>query len=182
MWNGFISVYKGFPLGLGSAVAVVCLVFSVLYVVKQRKKDALPISWKDWIGGIVFTLYMTFLLGGTLLCREIGEEYRFEWRLFWSYFDTFVKQDMTLWHQMIYNVLIFIPCGIFLPFLFKVKKGSVVFKGAVIFSFLIELIQLLFKLGLFELDDIFHNVMGAMLGYGIYYLCRKTKKMDAIQE
>ena len=89
---------------------------------------------------------------------------------------------MTLWQQMIYNVLFFIPWGFFLPFLFKVKKGSVVFKGAVIFSFLIEFTQLAFKLGLFELDDIFHNAVGAMLGYGVYCVYRKTKKMDAIQE
>ena len=45
--------------------------------------------------------------------------------------------------------------------------------SAIVLSFGIELIQLVFKLGLFEFDDIFHNVLGAMIGYGLSKCCKK---------
>jgi glycopeptide antibiotics resistance protein len=37
----------------------------------------------------------------------------------------------------------------------------------------VECTQLLFKLGYFEIDDILHNCLGAMIGYGGVSLLRK---------
>jgi len=42
-------------------------------------------------------------------------------------------------------------------------------------SFGIEVIQLVFKLGLFEFDDVFHNVLGAVIGYGLWRVWRKFR-------
>ncbi len=39
-------------------------------------------------------------------------------------------------------------------------------------SFCIETLQLLFKRGFAEFDDVFHNVLGCLLGYGIIVLIK----------
>ena len=37
-------------------------------------------------------------------------------------------------------------------------------------SVMIELLQLIFKRGLCEVDDVIHNVLGCMVGYGVYWV------------
>lgn len=39
-------------------------------------------------------------------------------------------------------------------------------------SFSIEMFQLLFKRGFAELDDMMHNTIGCMIGYGIYTMIK----------
>lgn len=46
---------------------------------------------------------------------------------------------------------------------------------AVIASVSIELLQLVFRIGLFETDDVINNVFGAMIGLGIYVVVKKVK-------
>ena len=41
---------------------------------------------------------------------------------------------------------------------------------------MIELIQLLTRRGLFEFDDIIHNIVGAMIGFGIWVTAKKVKQ------
>lgn len=36
------------------------------------------------------------------------------------------------------------------------------------FSLLIEVIPLVFKRGFAEFDDVFHNVLGGAIGFGVY--------------
>ena len=38
------------------------------------------------------------------------------------------------------------------------------------FSILIELLQFIFKRGFAEFDDVFHNVLGCAIGFGVYVL------------
>lgn len=40
----------------------------------------------------------------------------------------------------------------------------------------IELIQLIFKMAMFEIDDVIHNVLGAVVGSGLYMLCKKVRR------
>lgn len=68
------------------------------------------------------------------------------------------------------NVLGFIPFGILVPMLFPalatIKRMLQVAFGI---SFLFELVQLIFVLGSFDVDDLLLNTIGAALGYYIYY-------------
>ena len=49
---------------------------------------------------------------------------------------------------------------------YKIKWWQVLLVG-VITSFGIEFLQFVLKCGLAEFDDVFHNALGCMLGYGI---------------
>ena len=64
------------------------------------------------------------------------------------------------------NILVFIPLGFFV----SNKNSKNVFKALIIclgVILSIELIQLLFKIGFFDVDDIILNFIGSLIGMGI---------------
>lgn len=70
------------------------------------------------------------------------------------------------------NVVIFLPLGIFLPALFKKYGFLLTSLTALLISLSFEYIQLLTGLGSFDVDDIILNVFGAIIGYA----CFKTTR------
>ena len=77
--------------------------------------------------------------------------------------------------QIIMNIVMFVPVGLFLPCCFqKFEKNRFVLLGALILSGTIELIQGITKIGMFEFDDILGNVLGAEIGFGIYWILSRS--------
>ena len=73
------------------------------------------------------------------------------------------------------NIALFVPLGFFLADVLRtwnIKRAGLL---AVLISFVItvaiETIQYVDGLGFGETDDVFNNVLGAVLGVGIYRLC-----------
>lgn len=122
---------------------------------------------------IASVAYIIFLLALTLLTREVGAAYQYKTELFWSYREYFATGNDRLGIQMIGNVVVFIPWGVILPLTFKRMKFKESISSAFLFSVGIELVQLLLKCGLFEFDDVFHNTLGAGIGYGLYVFVRR---------
>ena len=64
------------------------------------------------------------------------------------------------------NFILFYPMGIFLPCLFKkvrtVKKTLLIAFGTILS---VEIVQLVFRLGIFDVDDLILNIAGWILGY-----------------
>lgn len=69
------------------------------------------------------------------------------------------------------NVLAFMPFGFFMPKLAE-KKKNVFF--IILYSFelslLVEVLQIAFKLGSFDVDDIILNTLGGFIGYIIFMI------------
>ena len=72
------------------------------------------------------------------------------------------------------NLLIFMPLEYFIIELFKVNKLSLNFIISFIAIFLIELFQFVFKVGVFDVDDLLICIFGMIIFYVIY---NKVKKM-----
>jgi len=73
------------------------------------------------------------------------------------------------------NLLLFLPYGIFTSHYTKINKGYLIFILSLVTSLSIEIIQL--KIGrVFDVDDVILNVCGALLGYLLYKLFRKIEK------
>ena len=74
------------------------------------------------------------------------------------------------------NVLVFVPFGIFLPILTK----KTAFLKFLVISFLVslayEIYQLITLLGFFDVDDLFANTLGFVVGYVFYLLVLKNMK------
>lgn len=73
------------------------------------------------------------------------------------------------WESVILNLLMLLPLGYLLPLCHRGMKRcwSVILTGFVL-SLLIEILQLLTHRGWFDVDDIFLNTLGALIGYGLY--------------
>ncbi len=69
------------------------------------------------------------------------------------------------------NLLLFVPMGAFLPFAFdKMQRfwRTVLFLLVLILS--VELAQIVLMIGSFDVDDLFLNLLGGMLGYLIFLI------------
>ena len=119
-------------------------------------------------------IYVAFILLVTLFVREIGAGGRLAWVPLWSWREVIFHHNLQLFWQILLNILLFMPLGVLLA----LDKGRSLRKilglGAVL-SLTIELSQLIFKLGLFEWDDILHNALGCVLGGALIKGSRKLK-------
>ena len=177
--ESFINSYFAFHYGVGFAIGLVIFCVYRYWVSRRKKSQGQSISKKEILCGLVLSIYLVLLLGGTILNRESGEEYLAEWIPFWSYYDLISEWSKPMAVQMIYNVLVFIPWGILLPEIVSVaRKFRVVVLSAAGLSFVIEVVQLLFRLGLFEFDDVFHNTLGAVIGYGVWWICQNWTRRN----
>ena len=133
----------------------------VVWVV-LRKKDE---RW-HFISQFALAEYIVFLFSSTVIFRDVKEVRRLKFIPFWSY----GQPDMLV--QIMMNVVVFVPIGFLLGFANnRLMWWHVLLIGAAI-SMSIELLQLVFKRGFFELDDMIHNVLGCLIGYGIYVVLR----------
>lgn len=81
------------------------------------------------------------------------------------------------------NVIMMVPFTGVLMWTFEEKTGNswrkILWdsgKTALIFSVSIETLQLLLRLGTFQLSDIFYNTVGGVIGGLMYYGIRKARK------
>ena len=74
------------------------------------------------------------------------------------------------------NIIAFIPCGFLLPAISRrcKIKAICVLVGFMI-SLLIEMTQLLFRVGSFDVDDLILNTLGAALGAALYTAVQKYR-------
>lgn len=112
----------------------------------------------------IFLCSVAFVLNETIFSREVSEEYKYNYHLFWSY-----KADDPFTHyyfwQNVWNVILFIPIGLLLPLAFKRCRWWTAFLLGFCFSCFIEILQLVSMRGFSELDDVFHNTLGCMIGF-----------------
>ena len=81
--------------------------------------------------------------------------------------------------EMILNVIIFVPLGIYVGILFKrwifVKKLLLIFS----ISLIIEVLQFIFRLGVADITDIITNTLGGISGLMIFMAIEKLFKNSA---
>ena len=75
----------------------------------------------------------------------------------------------TVARRSLLNILLFVPFGYLLPQVKPFRWFQIVGFGFLL-SFLIESSQFVFRFGVFELDDLVKNTMGAGLGFWLYAL------------
>lgn len=125
----------------------------------------------QWLAISFLIGYAAVVLGLTNFSRVLGATKSVNLILFFAYFDAFVTGSIKAWQLILFNVIMFIPLGFLLPFASKKTDGL---KAALLiglaFSLLIECLQLINSTGIFELDDLFHNTLGAGVGYCAYAL------------
>ena len=82
--------------------------------------------------------------------------------------------DMNIWG----NVLMFLPLGIYLSLHSATKSIAKILCYIFFFSLFIEVIQYIFALGVTDIDDIFLNLIGGLIGIIIYKIAKLFLKND----
>lgn len=147
--------------------------------------NSLPAYWWLWLAiaaGVVWFIdgrrmtprpllaaYILFILMETVIGRKVGVG-RVELVPFWSYSHPELRVEIVL------NYLLFMPLGVLLYLCFGEKFGLRVVIAGLLLSTLIELIQLTFKIGVFEFDDIIGNTIGCLIGAVVGKATRELKK------
>lgn len=73
--------------------------------------------------------------------------------------------------QFLLNMMLFIPMGYLLPYVFRWFRAHVKIRPVgvcFLISFAVENMQLLFRRGLYDLDDLFSNTLGGLIGQLLY--------------
>ena len=137
-----------------------------------------------WVCFLAYLLFLTYLLFYSVhFGRTEHEEYRYNLVLFqeigrYYYFGMRTGNWRLFVLNVCGNVCVFMPIGMFLPSLLSRCKN--IFLTTILcfeYSFCVEVIQLLTKVGSFDVDDLLLNTIGGILGFLVYSIYAWIKKL-----
>ena len=131
-----------------------------------------------YIAGLVYFLFFAEMLDRTGIERSYNLIPFREIRRFIVYAD--LLGPVAVISNLFGNIAIFMPFGFLVPILGR-KKRKFWFTALASFelSLSVECIQLITKTGCFDVDDIFLNTIGGILGYLVYALMQRKRDRDA---
>ena len=118
------------------------------------------------INYILILFYTFFVLWYTILGRGLSADSK-QLELFWSYREWFAGNS-ELGMQILGNIAFFVPFGYLLSSVVKKKKEWLALLIAFLLSCSVEMLQVATHRGLFEVDDIFNNTLGALIGVALH--------------
>lgn len=121
-------------------------------------------------------LYLVFAFLITTLSRKPLETRKYELIPLRSLYLIFRGRRSKL-RDVFYNYCLLMPLGLLVPPVLDYKcgwKDILLLSG--MYTLAVESTQLIFKLGFFEIDDLLHNCLGALIGYGHVCLFLKVKE------
>ena len=169
--------FKEYILSLGSGVPrdvylMLCAIFCVGSLILMAFRG-FRVGGRNALA-LLLGEYIFLLFSATVLFRDINFGERFCFAPFWSYVKIWNGIDLALVPQNIMNVVAFLPVGLLGGCVFrKHALTKILFLGLFV-SLSIETMQYIFRCGFSEFDDVFHNTLGAIMGYGLFPLCRHT--------
>ena len=166
------------------------IILSVLFMFVYKSYPSIKqaaISWISWLKTdsafrrtFLLVFYIAMILFRTLLNRNMWANPLSDVIGIWWIYNA----NGGLTTECIENFALFIPFTVLLLWaakeriLARVTIGSVLWKSLKItflFSFGIEMLQLLLRLGTWQLSDLFFNTLGGAVGGLIYYVGYKIK-------
>lgn len=158
------------------------ILIAIIYFVFFRRflKNHVDFNIKKVTVFSILFCYIVIVIGATIFMRS--EDYgHANLNLFSSYIEAWNNYSKSYWRNIILNILMFMPLGFLLPiFNDKLKNPFLTLGIGFLFTLGIETTQYITKRGIFELDDIMNNWIGALLGYTLimflFTLFSKTKR------
>ena len=130
---------------------------------------------------VLVLVYLLFFSEGYGRVADVEREFRYnfvpfvEIRRFWVYRKQLGM--FALFTNIFGNVLGFMPYGFVLPVINRrMRNGFFIILSGFSISLTVEVIQLITRVGCFDVDDMILNTLGAALGYGIYAVCDKIRR------
>lgn len=120
-----------------------------------------------YVNFILLGIYLFAYLYLTILSRPVKLYHHMRLTPFWSY-EAALQGNARLREEVILNILLYVPLGYLLHYAFPRLKWWMVILTGFLMSGLTETVQLFFKLGLCEVDDLISNTLGTVIGVGAY--------------
>ena len=169
MHNYWISLVEEIPYELYVILLTIFLFALFILIGKKGCLRGLRYSLM-----VLFIEYIVLLYSSTVFLRPVSKVFTYDYLPFWSYFAYLDGREPNALIENFANVLVFIPVGLMAGFIFlNISLRKVATLGACV-SVGIEILQLLFKKGFSEIDDIIHNTLGCLLGYTLYLIIVKV--------
>lgn len=160
--------------------------------VKSQKKTFISLSKRIRVESIFFLIiYIAVLFWQTFIyaygsyqrsSQDLIEFNLIPFKTIWHYVTSFNQLNLNVWFFNLFgNVIAFVPFGFLLPC--TSKKLNYLWKIIVItllFSLFIEVMQIVFRVGVFDIDDMILNTVGGLIGYLIKHYIEKTSFRRAL--
>ena len=150
-----INLYQDMPQEVYEGLLSVFCLGVVFFIAFKGVRTGLR-----WSSVLLLIEYVFLIFCSTVIFRTAGATRRYDFHPFWSY------DRPELLVENIMNVIVFIPVGMILGSLLRVK-GSwlVVLLIGCSISITIEALQFCFMKGFSEVDDVMHNTVGCLIGW-----------------
>ena len=159
------SLWRDIPLYAYESLGVVfCIGAVVLFALKGFKG-----GWR-YVSGMLLAEYVFVLYCSTVIFRHVSSVRKYDFSPFWSYRAYFSGEDTTLLAENIMNVLVFVPVGLLLGLIYRSMTWLRALLIGASLSVGIETLQFIFLRGFAEFDDVMHNTLGCVMGYGLFRL------------
>ena len=149
------------------AMVISCGVLAVSYFVFRRihnGKKCFP--WGKALLGIFFAGYLGVLLYATILRGRGYYQGQMNLHIFRAWKEAWNQFTVQSWANLLLNIALFIPVGFFLPLLWKKARAwYITIPLGFSLTIVIELLQLITGRGLFDVDDLLCNLVGAIIGF-----------------
>ena len=145
---------------------VILAIYFLFHKITGRKINYFSMLAIFYLGALI---QITVIRGGIELTGE-----RDPWQmepLIWTIYQL-RGGWWTFFYPLLGNIFWFVPMGVILGRKFNLWI-TVLLAGLISFS--IEVLQWLFRNGVSDIDDIIFNLIGAFLGYLLYYIVSKRK-------
>ena len=137
------------------------------------------------LGKVLFVLYIGFLIYFLFLSDWYGregvmDEYRYNLELSKEIrrFIVYRKQlgALEVFSNLFGKILIFVPFGFFIAMASSSRSFFKALFNSLGLSLCVEILQLVTRVGSFDVDDILLNTIGGMLGYIVFMICNLIRR------
>ena len=162
--------FKAFLLYAICGVGIVLLISLICYLRKHR------IRLSNFLAGIVMALYGSVMLQLTLICRESGSRIGIELDLFHGLTGPDNDFHWLMLAYVVLNCMLFVPYGFALSLFSGVNERKAGMQCVLVLlislatSLFIETAQLITKRGYYEVQDMFVNTIGGVIGWCVFRL------------
>lgn len=178
--SSIISLLKEYVMLAVVLLILLGVLFFIGYKIIYKKvmNGKKTISKKRLVLYSISVVYIIVVLGAVFLNRtELYGDMNLH--LFSSYKEAYNKMAISLFRNIVLNILLFVPLGFLLPiYSDKLKKSYIVVLIGFLTTLIIELIQYITRIGIFEIDDIFNNTIGIIIGYTLFMLYNSLRSKE----
>ena len=150
---------------LAGLLAAIVIVIAYL-AFRKKHKGEIKFPWGKVFMYLLLMGYLLIVLYATILRGQVSFRREYNLHLFRAWLEAWNNFSVKNWANVLLNVALFVPFGVLFPLIWKkCRKWYVTIPTGFGASLAIELVQLGISRGICDVDDLFANTLGAVIGF-----------------